>query len=257
MVEFLYPIEIIGLREPCLANSLYKDKPPVNPVKLGDVVDDPQKTRYTHITLTILVKTRVYSVFMYLIVLFGLSIGWTPLAHAAPKEGEIKVKLFGQTCLLQGLTTAEVLSNVHAISPEQIYPDTTRALSADSFRHALEKLRKTTIPSGLDHYRERLGRRFEKQVLFLSLLQKAKGDSAAAPVLGLKKELPSRAHKEFDSLARKNSATRSAESLQEVFDFFSDQAEPDPEEEFHRVLKKSGIHYTCSFEEDSAEEGQE
>jgi hypothetical protein len=169
----------------------------------------------------------------------------------------IRVRLFGQPCLLQGPTRGTIderaLKAIHALSPEQLYPERENTLTGASTRRALEKLRAANgIPSGLDRYRERLGKRLEAQLALLEAIEKARKDGKAAPLLATAKaNLKGTKLTEFEAAAKKAEAAHTlakADTQDTLFDLYSDGIEPDPEEEFHRAIQRMGVQYACSFE---------
>jgi hypothetical protein len=174
-------------------------------------------------------------------------------ARAAAASKEIRITLFGQPCLLQGPLDEKALRTVHSLSPDQLYPARENTLAAGPTRRALEKLRGTTgAPAGLDRYRERLAKRLEAQLLLLTAIETSRADGKAASLLAASKaKLSGKRQKEFDAAAKKAETAKTltkAETLDALFDSFSDGIEPDPEEEFHRSIQRMGVQYACSFE---------
>lgn len=179
--------------------------------------------------------------------------GW---AKTTPQT-EIRVTLLGQSCLLQGPFDEATLKMIHSIGPAQIYPniqspDSPHAL--EQTRHALSQLRSSTsLPSLLDRYREKLGKRFDAQIAFLNGLEVVPKNAQYASLqkagkLYLKKEDIN----SFESLLKKllHSKKETQKSIgEQLFDLYNEGIEQDPEEEFHRAIKKLNVQYTCSFEE--------
>jgi hypothetical protein len=186
-------------------------------------------------------------------------------ALAAAQMSEIRISLFGQPCLLQGPVDTRTLKTIHSVSPEELYPQRGATLSSEPTRKALDKLKSIAgVPSGLDRYRERLGKRLEAQLVALEAIESLrKTRKAAALTEAGKKFLSGRRLKEFDSSVAKALAIKDLgsekgrEALDAVFDGFSDGIEGDPEEEFHRAIHRMNIQYTCSFEESGGGEGAE
>ncbi len=181
----------------------------------------------------------------------------------ASPQTEVHVTLLGQPCLIQGPFDETILKSIHSMGPAQIYPTFTSnniPSSLEQSRKALEKIRSSSgLHALLDRYREKLRKRLEAQVAFLTALlqsQKANKNSFLLKTAGqylqvrelqtleglLKKKQPS-SNKLSDKLG-----TLSTETLDVIFDLFNDSIEPDPEAEFHRAIKKLGIQYTCAFE---------
>ena len=182
-------------------------------------------------------------------------------ALAFAKSGphtEIRVNLLGQTCLLEGPFDESTLKFVHSIGPAQIYPsvsisDLSTALKQTN--HALDTLRSSNrLPSLLDRYRKKLGKRFESQIAFFGSLNGNKEATTSLIKLG-KTSLKGKDLKTFESLA-KNLYTPEGkrdphytETSDQLFEIYNESIERDPEEDFHRAIKKLDIHYVCSFEE--------
>lgn len=184
----------------------------------------------------------------------GLLGPWmSPLAIAATASKEIRITLFGQPCLLQGPLDEKSLRTIHSLSPDQLYPTRENSLSSAPTRRALEKLRSITeAPAGLDRYRERLAKRLDAQLILLGAIESLRSDSKAGPLLAAaKSKLTGKRQKDFEIAVKKAEATKSlskAETLDALFDIFSDGIEADPEEEFHRSILRMGAQYACSFE---------
>lgn len=163
-------------------------------------------------------------------------------ANTAPST-EIRVSLFGQPCTLKGPVDERSLRQIHALSPEQIYPEREPRLSGGPTRRSLEKLRAfQNVPAALDHYRERLIKRLEAQLVLLEALEGFRKNHKSAPIMDAAKTyLSPRRIKEFEVALKKA-------DIDQIFDTFSDGIEPDPEEEFHRAIHRMSIQYACSFE---------
>ncbi|MGK5089895.1 hypothetical protein WDW86_20280 [Bdellovibrionota bacterium FG-2] len=185
------------------------------------------------------------------------------LAAPATPSAEIRVTLFEQPCLLRGPVAETILKNVHAISPEQMYPSAILTQNpgetSESLRKALDKLKKTTpTPTQLDRYRDRLTKRFSSQLAFFEGLQafKQTGQPDALLEKG-KRILPEKKFKNFEAQVKKKAASGKAgiKSFEPVLDLFNESIEADPEEEFHRAIRNLDIHYVCNFgdTEDSEE----
>lgn len=182
-------------------------------------------------------------------------------ANAAP-SAEIRVSLFGQPCILQGPTDERALRMIHSLSPEQLYPQSDSNLSSAPTRRALEKLRAITgAPAGLDHYRERLAKRLQAQLGMLEAIETYLKDHKSASLIAVSKgSLTGRHLKDFETAVKKAESAKSLakhDTLDALFDTFSDGIEPDPEEEFHRAIQRMNVQYTCSFEENGDAAGGE
>ncbi|MGK5084481.1 hypothetical protein WDW37_14395 [Bdellovibrionota bacterium FG-1] len=184
--------------------------------------------------------------------IYGLSL----FVHAnAGSLTEIQVSLFGQPCFLQGPVDSKTLKNIHALSPEQLYPLRETPLSSAPTRKALEKLRSPAPPAGLERYRDRLLKRFEAQLGLLEGIEAFKKSKNPTVLLNVgKKYLSARKLKDFESLVKKTASPKElSQTIDLLFDSFSDGIEADPEEEFHRSIHRMKIQYICSFEGETSE----
>jgi hypothetical protein len=180
-------------------------------------------------------------------------------ASVASPRTEVHVSLLGQPCLIQGPFDEAILKSIHGIGPAQIYPTLSNQnipALLDQSRKALEKIRSTSnLHSLLDRYREKLRKRLEAQVIFMtSLLQSMRTNQPAVLLKTAGQYLQGRDLHTFESLLKKarlseKTGQPNIETLDTLFDLFNDSIEPDPEAEFHRAIKKLGIQYICSFEE--------
>jgi hypothetical protein len=173
---------------------------------------------------------------------------------------EIRVTLFGQPCLLQGPLDEASLKTIHAISPEQLFPNAQQNLTTEQIKRAQSRLQASKLPSFLDRYRERLSRRLEALLGFYGGLEAARKARKAAPLIaGAHKRVPAKRAKEFESLAHKLDgikdfdSDRAREIADQLFDIYGEGIEADPEEEFHRAIQRANVQYTCSFEENGDE----
>jgi hypothetical protein len=201
-------------------------------------------------------------IFVFTAVFF--SVGRAAWSRAAP-QNEIRVTLFGQPCLLSGPVDEASLKLIHSVSPEQMPSARTGNYSAEQARKALERLRKVAgLPSALDRYRERLTKRLEAELAFDEGYEAAlKSHQISAWVAGARKYLNEAKLHSFESLAKKAEALKTLDSdrgrelTDQLFELYAEGIEPDPEEEFHRAIKRMNVQYACSFEESSDESGGE
>lgn len=180
-------------------------------------------------------------------------------ASIASLRTEVHVTLLGQPCLIQGPFVELILKSIHSIGPAQIYPTLSLQnipVSLEQSRKALEKIRlSSSLHSLLDRYREKLRKRLEAQVAFMTaLLQSQKVNQSIVLLKTASQYLQGRDLRTFEGLLKKNHLSEkanltNAENLDSLFDLFNEAIEPDPEAEFHRAIKKLGIQYICSFEE--------
>ena len=204
-------------------------------------------------------STRIFGFFTVgcLSLALSTSLVW---AKATPHT-EIRVNLLGQSCLLEGPFDESTLKFVHSIGPAQIYPnvsssDSTAALKQTS--RALETLRGSSrLPSLLDRYKEKLGKRLEAQVAFFESLNGVRNPKETALLLIKlgKNSLKGKDLRAFETLTKKlynptgGRNSHFSEMSDQLFELYSESIERDPEEEFHRAIKKLDIHYICSFED--------
>jgi len=197
-----------------------------------------------------------------LIVLLTSSFWAKPILAKTTPQTQIHVTLLGQPCLLQGPLDESTLRLIHAIGPAQLYPTLLSSdpnLSKSEAKKALEKIRSASnLPSLLDSYREKLGKRLEAQIAFLESIGIAtKTHQSLALQKTSKKYLKQEPFqlihlfKSIDAPSKHHTVMRDV--IDQAFDLFNDNIEPDPEEDFHRAIKKLNIQYHCSFEEGEAE----
>ena len=117
------------------------------------------------------------------------------------------------------------------------------------------------IPSGLDSYKDQIGKRLEAQAAFLAGLEETQRLKKAEPLLlKTKTYFPEARQKPFETAAKKlegnlNPAQKK-EVLELLFSSFVDSLPSDPEEEFHKAIHRMKVQYICSFE-DSGEAGDD
>ncbi|MEK6578745.1 MAG: hypothetical protein AABZ55_05915 [Bdellovibrionota bacterium] len=167
-------------------------------------------------------------------------------------NSQLDVTLFGQPCLLQGPLDKSKLQAIHSISPEQALPAYENRLSSESTRVALLKVKKIAgLPAAVDLYKEKLVRRLEGQVAFLEALDSSRSAKNLTPIISIiEKLLSPDKRKEVEAKIKKLDPSRlfSNDLIEPIFQAFSDAIEPDPEDLFHRGIKKIGVQYICSFE---------
>jgi hypothetical protein len=169
------------------------------------------------------------------------------LTHPA-YASEIKVSLFGQPCVLTGPVEESVLQTVHSISPEKIPTPET----ADQARRDLAALGKVqAIPPDLDRYRDLLTKRLEAHQIFLEALAGAKRAAKPDTVLSAVKPLfEAKKFRSFQDQVRKAwTAVPTPAVLEQVKEQFERFAPPDPQEEFHRAIRRMKVTYDCTFED--------
>lgn len=214
-------------------------------------LSNPREYEYTGST----VKCGIISFFT-----FPIACVFTLLAHSAFAESnEVTVTLFGQPCLLSGSFDKNTLKAIHAISPEQTYPAADSAPTADALRKGIDRLKSTTgIPPAFDRYKDRLLKRFEGQVKFADALSAARKSGKAESLLTpLKPLLTGKSReKDFETLAKKIDAAKTADAdlALQLLDIFNEMIEPDPEDDFHKTVQKTGVRYTCDFSDEGDEE---
>lgn len=178
-------------------------------------------------------------------------------AKTAPQT-QIHVTLLGQPCLLEGPFDEITLKAIHSLGPAQLYPNITPSdptNSKDQTRKTLEKLRSSSLPSLLDRYRERLSRRLEAQLAFLEALDSFIKMNKAGPLLKAgKRYLRDREMKGYETQLKKihgprKNTSQFRDAVDQLMETFNEGIEKDPEEDFHRAIKRMDVQYTCTFEE--------
>lgn len=189
----------------------------------------------------------------------SLSFYWAIPAHGAPKsKKEIKVTLFGQPCTLQGPVNENALKAVHAISPEQVMP----AQSAEQIKKTLEKVKQAkAVPELLEGYRDRLMKRLEGIIAFQEGLAGARKSGTIDALFNSTRPLASNPalHVDFEKRVRalagnEKPAQWSSAKIDQIGGLFRGTLEANPEEDFHRAIRKLDIQYSCTFEEPSHED---
>jgi len=239
-----------------------KPKNPMTPMKL--TLKTARQTEFSRASLNFILISIGMGVFAYS-ALHSITLS----AKNSPQTG-IHITLLGQPCLLQGPLDEATLRAIHAIGPAQIYPE----ISTEDFKSSKEQIRKalkklhagTTIPSLLDRYRDKLKKRLEAQVAFFEDFEVAqKKNDPQLLMKSLKRYLKSSDLQQFEKILKKLGAapkssspnsSQNRETIDQAYDFYNDSIEPDPEEEFHRAIKKLDVQYTCSFEENDDLNGE-
>ncbi len=190
---------------------------------------------------------------------------WITLTHSLPAwakaspQTEIHVTLLGQPCLIEGPYDENTLRTIHGMGPAQLYPiismDDLKA-SKESSKSALEKINSDPhLPLQLDRYKNKLSKRLMAQIDFLSSLENLEKNHELPKFLNLiKKYLKISDLKRVETILKKiknlsKISPQYRDGIEQIFDSYNDGIEPDPEEEFHRAIKKLNVQYTCSFEE--------
>ena len=186
-----------------------------------------------------------------------------PLAHAADKKvSEIKVELFNQPCLLQGPADQSVLRQIHAISPEQLFPPNLEKASAknqhDTFRKSLRYIKTNVkLPQEFQKYTQRMERRLETFVALFNGLEKMKKTQntkeLAAAVLPHFQNKNSAEFTKIVNELKPNLKEISNDTLETLKESIKNGIEPDSEEDFHKALLRAGIQYNCAMDEKSDE----
>lgn len=200
-------------------------------------------------------------------------LGWTASLYFSPvwaaSPHSIKVQLLGQPCLLQGPWNETVLRAIHQLGPAQLYPN----LSCLDVQGSLNRIRKsidqtrnsTQLPALMDRYREKIQSRLKAQADFFQSLEKIEKSSQIQPLIDtataqIRSEQDRKSFLDELRKGLKASKTKTpkGELLEKLWDLYNDLIEADPQDEFHRTIKKLGIEYHCSFEEsEESEESEE
>ncbi len=191
---------------------------------------------------------RPLSISLNFLLIFLLPMGATAQTPAVKKMAEIKVTLFGQPCALSGPFSEKNLKLIHSISPEQIpWPKKSEQIPPQ-----LQLLKQSDIPAPLLIYTGRMEKRLLAWQGYLDL-EKTKPAIQIEYGEKLKSLVPplsqSSFSKNFQELLAKNTASK-----EKVSELFQASIEPDPQEEFHRVLNKINVRYVCAFEDSEQSE---
>jgi hypothetical protein len=184
-----------------------------------------------------------------------LSCASAPAWAAKAGTTRIPVTLFGQPCMLEGPLTQDTLKAVHAVSPEEICSPFSVERTPEETKGAIEKLKAATgLPSALDRYREKLTRRLKAELSFLDALPESKKSKSPAQLIEATREyVPVAKRKEFENLAKSFATVADAAKRKEVtgqiYDFYNEAIDANPEDEFHRAIRTMNVQYICSFEE--------
>lgn len=169
--------------------------------------------------------------------------------QAAP-QAKIKVTLFGQACNLVGPYSEATLQEIHAVSPEKIPVDFT-ASQVQNTLDLLKKIQRPKIPSALEPYLDRQKSRFEGWSAFYAVLKEDASKRTSEELLTrLKPHLKNQNPTPLKELADRWSKDWANGLMREQFvEGLRERLPADPEAEFHRVIRRLKIKYTCTFEE--------
>ncbi|MBC7690388.1 MAG: hypothetical protein H7222_01350 [Methylotenera sp.] len=192
--------------------------------------------------------------------LLGLAVASSQSSAAQGKptanSSEIKVTLFEQPCLLSGPVDRSILTAIHSISPEKI----PVLQSPEQLKKALETLRGVQgLPAAVDQYKEHLKKRMMALIAFQDSIGAARKKANIDLFLAnVREHVFESKVKDFETQARKisekTSTPWSGAFVDQLKTLYESVVQPHPEEEFHRAIQISNIHYTCAFD-DGGEKG--
>jgi hypothetical protein len=175
-----------------------------------------------------------------------------PKAPSSAPVTEIRVQLFGQPCFLTGPLDEVTLRAIHAVSPEKLYP----VQSADQARQVLERFKKAQLPAAFDMYKDKMIRYLQSQIALFEALQAAKKTGKINPIIEATTPFISNPKhaKEYEAAVKKlepqaKTSGWSADSVDQLTEVFNEALEQQPDEEYHRCIKKLNVQYTCAFGE--------
>ena len=178
---------------------------------------------------------------------------------ALAKDHQIQVKLFGNICLLKGPVTEASLRAVHAVSPEQLPP----VDSVDQIKAQIQRVQSvTSLPPLLSEYRDKIQKRLEAWAGFYDALSALKQDSKSDAIyIVSKKFIATDRQASFEStlktlLPKDSTKGLSSSTVDQIKETYERYIESDPQEEFHRVIRKLKIQYICSFEDTEGEDAE-
>ncbi|MGE0616279.1 MAG: hypothetical protein AB7P04_11625 [Bacteriovoracia bacterium] len=174
-----------------------------------------------------------------------------PFAADGPS---VAVTLFGQPCTLKGPTGSagpsaidkKSLEAIHAISPAEMPP----IQSQQQAKTLLDRLQKATaLPPELKNYTDQFKSHVNAYITYFDAIAAAKKEKSAKVFLDqVQPVLRARGAARLKKLAQGFGKDITYGFLEEMNDAFSEATTPRPEAEFHRTIKRLGIHYSCSFE---------
>lgn len=176
----------------------------------------------------------------------------------------INVTLLGQTCLLQGPVEEGTLKAIHALGPAQLYPNLVLSepkSAKNQIKHALSKLQSGSAPQLpsqmallLKPYREKLINRLEAQLAFLEAAELVNKSHDPQPLQNLEAKFFKKPDtRSFEAALKKlkgpiKGPNHYQEIMDQIFDTYNDEIEPDPENAFHKAIEKVEIQYRCQSE---------
>ena len=199
-------------------------------------------------------------IIMHLVILLTLFLSVPAYTGSkVTQEEEIRVTLLGQPCTLSGPFSTAQLSAIHAIGPAQIYPNINPPNLPEAEKNAKKALSTLTqtkhTPATFDRYKQNLSQRLDAQIAFLHALKESQKQLSTSPLLKVIEAYTKNKNSKLYPQSVKKLAgidlktPQSNQLIEESFEQFNEEIEPDPEQEFHRALKKLRIQYKCSFEE--------
>lgn len=196
---------------------------------------------------------------------FAGSVVPTQADDPGAKKQEIKVTLFGQSCMMNGPFQKSTLQWIHDISPEKLPPE----LTLDQMKKVRSKLASpTSVSPEIDLYRDHLRKRVSARIAFAEAVREAKkkGNNAKSFdtfMVNVKEHINPIQLSSFETSMRKVFAERSLTWNDEWVGVLKERYEgviqPETEEEFHKAIRKANVQYSCDFDEssDDREEDEE
>ena len=188
----------------------------------------------------------------YFIIFAGIT---TLCVTAAPElKTQVKVRLFGQNCMLEGPKTFDnsTLLAIHSISPAQIPP----TLNDRQAQITLERLKNVKhLPNELNSYldalKKHLGALMAFHLGFDAATKSKKTDTFIEKVRPyLKKDAEKSLRETANLIFEEKTAVKSnMQNREELLQSYLQKIEPSPEADFHRIIRKINVHYNCTFEE--------
>jgi hypothetical protein len=160
--------------------------------------------------------------------------------------------LFGKKCRLVGAGLTKVqLQSIHSVSPEKV----PLAFSGKQVQEALDQfneIKKGTLPAQLEVYFDRVKKRLTALSVFYAALDEARNNNKPDVILTkVQPHIGTHSLTELKVQIDKLSANWNDSTLRDqAIDVYQKMIEPDPEAEFHRVIKRMKVSYACRFEEE-------
>lgn len=160
---------------------------------------------------------------------------------------EIRVSLFGSSCLLTGSPPKETLETIHSVSPE-LLPDFNNEKKIVELKTKLAAAK--SWPSSLTLYRDSVTRYLDAQLAFWTGLEAAKREGNVIPLRkALETFLGTGGQKSLETtLEPLGAKLKDTEAVRKAFESYRKLLTVPWSENFHRGVRAARIQYTCDFD---------